>query len=342
MESGNLKKIRFGILGCGMIAGTHAAAIESLEDAELAGAADFNPEAAERFGKKYGACAYSSEQEMLEDERIDVICVCTPSHCHAEYAIRALRAGKHVVLEKPMALNTAEADRVIAAVKESGRLLTVISQLRFSEDIQHVRQLIRKGAFGRVIFVNLSMCYWRSEEYFSASRWRGRMAFEGGGALMNQGIHGIDLMQHILGEPRVLKGKIDTMHHAVEVEDAAMALIEFENGAMGMIQASTCTWPGFERRLEIRGDKGYAVLKENSIEYLDTPEDKIDRRRETVGDTGSYNKPDAIDCSMHAMQIKNLMDAARGRSELLIDANEGRKAIRIIEDIYRSSAEDKE
>ena len=149
-------------------------------------------------------------------------------------------------------------------------------------------------------------------------------------------------MQYILGEPRVLKGKIDTMHHAVEVEDAAMALIEFENGAMGMIQASTCTWPGFERRLEIRGDKGYAVLKENSIEYLDTPEDKIDRRRETVGDTGSYNKPDAIDCSMHAMQIKNLMDAARGRSELLIDANEGRKAIRIIEDIYRSSAEDKE
>jgi len=334
MSQKEKKGFRFGILGCGMIAGVHAEAIQSLEGAELAGAADFNPDAAQRFCDKWSAHPYASEEEMLSDESIDVICICTPSHCHADNAIRALQHGKHVVLEKPMALNTEEADRVIAACRENDRLLTVISQLRFSPDIQHVRQLVRKGAFGKLVFCNLSMCYWRSEEYFAGSRWRGRKAFEGGGALMNQGIHGIDLMQHILGEVKVLKGSVHTIHHAIEVEDAASALVEFECGATGMIQGSTCTWPGFERRLEIHGDKGYVILKENMIEQLDIPEDKIDHRKDSAQDIGSYNKPDMIDSHMHALQIQNLLDAVQGRGKLLIDANEGRKAIRIIEDIY--------
>lgn len=331
------KVYRFGILGCGMISGVHAAALQSLDEAELAGAADYNREAAERFCAKYGGRAYEDELDMLMDDSIDVICVCTPSHCHADNAIRALQHGKHVVLEKPMALNTEQADRVIAACRENDRLLTVISQLRFSPDIQHVRQLIRKGAFGKLVFCNLVMHYWRSEEYFAGSRWRGRKEFEGGGALMNQGIHGIDLMQYILGEPRVLGGRITTRHHAVEVEDAASALVEFDCGATGMIQGSTCTWPGFERKLEIHGDKGYVILKENMIEKLDTPDDQIARRRNVVDEVGSYNKPDVIDSSMHARQIQNLIDAVEGRESLLIDAQEGRKAIRIIGDIYAAS-----
>ena len=157
---------------------------------------------------------------------------------------------------------------------------------------------------------------------------------------MNQGIHGIDLLQHILGEVKVLKGSVHTIHHAVEVEDAASALVEFEGGATGMVQGSTCTWPGFERRLEIHGDKGFVALKENMIEQLDIPEDKIDHRKDSAQDVGSYNKPDMIDSHMHALQIQNLLDAVQGRGKLLIDANEGRKAIRIIEDIYRSSEEE--
>lgn len=333
------KKLRFGILGCGMIAGVHADAIESLAGAELAGAADYHQEAAQWFCQKHGGRAYESEADMLQDESIDVICICTPSHCHADNAICALEHGKHVVLEKPMALTTAQADLIIEACKANNRLLTVISQLRFSPDIRHVRQLVKKNAFGRLAFCNLSMCYWRSEEYFASSPWRGRMQYEGGGALMNQGIHGIDLMQYILGEPKVLKGQIRTLHHAVEVEDAASALVAFEGGATGVIQGSTCTWPGFERRLEIYGDKGYVILKENMIERLDIPEDQIDRRKDKAMELGSYNKPDMIDSRMHAGQIQNLIDAIEGRASLLIDAQEGRKAIRIIEDIYSSAAE---
>ena len=331
------KTLRFGILGCGVIAGVHAEAIGSLDEAELAGASDFNAQFGRQFCEKRGVRFYDSYDEMLADESIDVISVCTPSHCHADNAIRALRAGKHVVLEKPMALTMEEAERVASVCEETGLKLTVVSQLRFSPDIQKVKRLVEEGAFGRLVFCNLSMRYWRSEEYFSASSWRGRREFEGGGALMNQGIHGIDLMQYILGVPRVIKGVSRTLHHDIDVEDCAAALIEFEGGTMGMIQGSTCTWPGFERRLEIHGDKGFAVLRENVIERMETPQEKLDRRAEMDNQAEtSANRADAIDSSMHAMQIQNLIDAIHGRAELLMDAREGCKAIGIIEAIYHS------
>ena len=331
------RKYRFAILGCGMIANIHAAAIRSLPDAELIGAADAFPAAAQRFCEKYGIHAYESEEAMLNDANVDVVCICTPSHCHAPSAIRALQHGKHVALEKPMALNTAQADEVIAECKKNDRLLTVISQLRFCEDIQKVKSLLAHNAFGKIVMCNLSMRYWRDESYFSSSSWRGRLEFEGGGALMNQGIHGIDLMQYILGEPEVLKGQIATLHHSVEVEDTAVAVFRFANGALGTLQGSTCTNPGFARKLEIHGDKGYVVVRENEIQMMQTEDEKLDLRSFSKRDNGSFNKFSALEHGLHAMQLQNLLDAIDGRAELLVDATEGRKAIRIIEDIYTSS-----
>ncbi len=332
------RKYRFAILGCGMIASIHAVAIQSLPDAELIGAADAFPEAAQRFCEKYGIRAYESEADLLRDAAVDVVCICTPSHCHAESAIRALESGKHVALEKPMALSTAQADQVIEACKKHDRLLTVISQLRFCEDVQRVKSLLEQNAFGKIVMCNLSMRYWRDENYFSSSSWRGRLAFEGGGALMNQGIHGIDLMQYVLGEPQVLRGQIATLHHNVEVEDTAVAVFRFEGGALGTLQGSTCTNPGFARKLEIHGDKGYVVLRENEIQMMQTAEEKIDLRSFSKRDKGSFNKFSALGHELHAMQLRNLIDAIEGRAQLLVDAHEGRKAIRIIEDIYNSSS----
>ncbi len=332
------KKFRFAILGCGMIAGIHAAAIQSLPNAELVGAADAFPAAAQSFCEKHGIHAYESEEAMLQDENVDVVCICTPSHCHAQSAVRALECGKHVALEKPMALNTAQADQVIEACKKHNRLLTVISQLRFCEDVQRVKALLEQNAFGKIVMCNLSMRYWRDEKYFSSSSWRGRLAFEGGGAPMNQGIHGIDLMQYILGEPEVLRGEIATLHHSVEVEDTAVAVFRFAGGALGTLQGSTCTNPGFARKLEIHGDKGYVVLRENEIQMMQTEDEKLDLRSFSNRDKGSFNKFSALDHGLHAMQLQNLLDAIEGRASLLVDAYEGRKAIRIIEDIYSSSS----
>jgi len=332
------KTYRFAILGCGMIAQIHAAAIDSLPDAELIGCADAFPAAAQRFAEKYGIRAYADEVELLNDENVDVVCICTPSHCHADSAIRALERGKHVALEKPMALNTAQADKVIEASEKHDRLLTVISQLRFCEDVQRVKKLLEQKAFGNIVMCNLSMRYWRDEAYFTSSSWRGRLEFEGGGALMNQGIHGIDLMQYVLGEPEVLRGQIDTLHHNVEVEDVAVAVFRFANGALGTLQGSTCTNPGFARKLEIHGDKGYVVLRENLIQMLKTDDEQLDLRAFSVRNQGSFSQAGALDYAMHAAQLRNLIDAIEGKAELLIDAREGRKAIRIIEDIYKTSS----
>ena len=325
---------KFGILGCGMIAGIHADAIKKIDGANLSAVADNNPEYARSFAEKHGAKPYESYDEMLRSD-VDVVCICTPSCFHAQNAIDAMRAGKHVVLEKPMALSTEDADRVIAVSKETGKLVTVICQLRFSPDVQRLKKLVSDGAFGKLTLCTLSMKYHRSMEYYNSSPWKGTLKFDGGGALMNQGIHGIDLLEYIVGGVKDVQGKIRTLSHKIEVEDTAVAMLEFECGAIGTIVASTCAYPGFERRIEIHGDRGYAVLVENSIEKLMI--DGIEQSTEKVAVANTASDPTAVPSEMHKIEIENLLSAIEGKGELLIDATEGRRAVRIIEDIYRSS-----
>lgn len=330
-----MKKYQFGIVGCGVIAPLHAQAIAALPNAVLRGAVSSKIADTKEFVGRFGGIAYSSFQAMLQDPEIDVVCICTPSLLHAPQAIAALRSGKHVVLEKPMALNTAEADEIIRVCREENRLLTVIFQSRFSEDIRTLKRLLEENAFGTITSVNLIMNYWRDEAYFRDSNWRGRLACEGGGALTNQGIHGIDLLVYLLGMPQVLAATVQTMVHSVEVEDSASALIRFPNGASGIIQGSTCCWPGFPRKLTICGSKGFAVLRENRLEQLETPETKLDLRNKLDSGIKSYQKADSNECYGHTAQIGNLLDALEGKDSLFIDGEEGRKSLRVIEEIYR-------
>ncbi|MGN0179389.1 MAG: Gfo/Idh/MocA family protein [Monoglobaceae bacterium] len=328
------RKLKFGIFGCGMIANFHAEALKNIDEAELVCAADNKIECAEVFAKKYGIKACGSYKELLENA--DAVCICTPSGLHAEGAAEALEKGKHVVLEKPMALTSEEADRVIDISRKSGGFLTVISQLRFSEDVQRVKKLVDENAFGKLIFCDLYMKYYRTEEYFRSSAWKGTFKFDGGGALMNQGIHGVDLLQYIVGEPKIIKGKVKTLSHDVEVEDTAVAMLEFKNGAIGVIEASTCAYPGFERKIEIIGDKGYVVLTENKItEIMLNGKKSINKKEKS--EKNSANDPTAISYEMHRRQLLNFINAINGKEALLIDASEGRKAVKIIEDIYKSS-----
>ena len=325
---------KFGILGCGMIAGVHADAIGSIENAELSAVSDNNPECARSFAEKHGALAYESYADMLNSD-IDVVCICTPSCFHANNAIEAMRAGKHVVLEKPMALSTADADEVIRVSQETGRLLAVICQLRFADDVRRLKRLVEENAFGKLSLCNLSMKYYRSDEYYSSSPWKGTLKFDGGGALMNQGIHGVDLLEYIVGGVKDVQGIIRTLSHKIEAEDTAVATVEFECGALGVIQGSSCAYPGFERRLEIHGDRGYAVLVENNLKEL-----MINREQIPVSDfevVRTASDPSAVQSDMHKLQIKNLLLAIDGKEPLLIDAKEGRRAVKIIEDIYKTS-----
>ena len=327
------KIVRFGILGCGLIANFHADALAQLENARLIGVADAQPNAAKKFAESRGIKAYAGFDEMLKDPAVDAVCICTPSGFHFENALQALHGKKHVVLEKPMAFTQAQAAQLEDAAAGSGCVLTVISQLRFSEDIRRVKALMDQNAFGKLVFCDLYMKYWRSADYYAGSTWKGTRRFDGGGALMNQGIHGVDLLLHLAGDAKVVYAKNRTCYHDIEVEDVSVAMLEFDSGATGVIEASTCAYPGFERRLEIIGTEGSVVLVENNIEKLIIGEKTISSGND-LPVAGTASDPAAMSHYLHSLQLQNFIDAVCGGEKLAVSAADGRRAVALIEQIY--------
>ncbi|HMS37366.1 MAG TPA: Gfo/Idh/MocA family oxidoreductase, partial [Arachnia sp.] len=257
--------VRFGIVGCGVIAHFHAQAILAADHAELVGCYGRGVEQTEKYAAHYGIERFDSLRALLASDRIDAVCICTPSGLHAHQAIAALSAGKHVVVEKPMSLTLAEADRLIAAAEASGRKATVISQLRYQEAVRAAKQATDAGALGRIVSASLAMKYFRSADYYASGGWRGTWAMDGGGALMNQGIHGVDILRHLMGPADWVFGRAETLVHSIEVEDTAAAVIGFRNGAVGTGEASPPRHPGYPRRIQICGDKGRPAPQEDSI-----------------------------------------------------------------------------
>ena len=331
------RMVRFGIVGCGTIAAFHAAAIAQLENARLLGVWDALPEAARRFAGERGVRAYETMEAMLEDAEIDAVCICTPSGFHGAQAIDAVRHGKHVALEKPMCLELSQADELARLAGQNGCQVCVISQLRFSPAMRALKDAVEKKAFGRVVSGSLSMKYYRSDEYYASSSWRGTWRMDGGGALMNQGIHGVDLLQYLMGGVRAVTAIAKTQTRRIETEDSVVAVLEFANGALGTLEASTTCFPGYPRRLGICGDKGSAVLSEDTVERWDL---SIPLQLETgtaVG--GAASDPKAISCEGHRRQLENLVGAIEGREALMVDAAEGRKPLEIILAVYQSARE---
>jgi len=329
-----MKKINFGIIGCGMISNFHAKAIQEVGSIVYGAYTAFETEAAE-FSKKYGAKIYDTLEDMLSDKIIDVVSICTPSGLHAEQAIMAIKAGKHVVVEKPMSLNLEDADRIITLAKEKNVKVCVISQFRFSAAVQEVRRAMEAGAFGTIVSASLAMKYYRSNEYYSSADWRGTWKMDGGGALMNQGIHGIDVLQYMLGPIKKLSAITKTQTRKIEVEDSAVAVVEFKNGAVGTIEGSTTCYPGYPRRFEICGEKGSVILEEDSIISwdLEIPCNlPVGKRAEDV----ASSDPKAINNEGHIKQIRNVINSILYDESLLVDASEGRKPLAIILGIYES------
>lgn len=331
-----MDKVRFGIVGCGVIARFHAEAIARIADAELKGVCSASPSSAEALVKDYPAEIFESYEAMLASKNIDAVCICTPSGLHTEQAVAAMRAGKHIVVEKPMSLNLAEADELIKTAGETGVKVCVISQFRFSPAVEEVKRALDCGAFGRVVSGSLSMKYYRSHEYYASGVWRGTWEMDGGGCLMNQGIHGIDIFRYLMGPVKRLTAITKTQTRHIEVEDSAAAVLEFENGAVGTLQGSTTCYPGYMRRIEICGDAGSVVLEEDSILRWDLPIACTLGVGEQVQNSGASD-PKAIGVGGHVRQIGNLVDAVLHGAELMAPAEEGRPPLELIMAIYKSS-----
>lgn len=330
-----MKQYRFGIVGCGMIARIHAAAIVQLQNAVLTAVYDPIPAGAEAFASSHGCRTAASLEELLADPEVDIVNICTPSGTHAQIAVAAARAGKHVVVEKPVAITAESAEQVARAQREFGVQICVISQLRFSEAVQTLHQAMEQGAFGNPVLNSLSMRYYRSEDYYRCGGWRGKWNTDGGGALMNQGIHGLDLLCYLCGPVRSVHAQYRTILHQIEVEDTLCAILEFESGALGTLEVSTAVSPGQSRRIEIGGTLGSATLQENEIVKWDA---KVPRPNlDAAWRINAASDPSAIDCDGHRLQFENLLAAIEGKAPLLVDAEEGCRVVKLILAIYESA-----
>ena len=333
-------KIGFGIIGCGVISDFHANALFALsEDAILVGVADARPEAAERFAQVKGVRAFASVEEMLACPEIQVVTICVPSGFHADIAIKAANAGKHIIVEKPMAITAEQLNAMEEACEKNGVMLSSIAQSRFTQGVEMTRRAIAEGLLGKMVCADVYMKFNRTQEYYNSGGWRGTKAIDGGGALMNQGIHGVDLLLYLAGDVKSVYAVSKTLARTIEVEDTLSAVLEFKSGATGVIQATTSVYPGYPRRLELNGDKGTIVLEEgNVIRWdMDNPAKQDIILQRTM--FSSASTPTAINVDNHRKQFADVIRALRTGTKPLIDIHEGRRPVDLILAIYKSAEE---
>ena len=348
------KKLRFGIVGCGVIGPYHAQAITSLPDAELVAVADLIPERAQKLAEKFQVTPYADFQEMLAREQLDVVDICTPSGLHREHASQAMRSRRHVIVEKPMEISRAAIAEMLRVQQETGVKLAVISQHRFDPATRQVYDLVEEQAFGRLVLGNAAVPWWRSQAYYDSGEWRGTWELDGGGVLMNQSIHSIDLLQWLMGPVRSVYAYTDTLVHRMETEDVAVAVLRFANGALGTISATTGAYPGVSTRIEIYGDKGSAVIEDDRLSYLHLARDDHEevgpygvdpgQRVHSIAtaDMSAAQDPAALSYRSHALQIADMIRAIREDGTPLLDGYAARHSIEIILGIYESVRTHKE
>ena len=328
--------VTFGIVGCGIIARYHALAIRENSGARLLGAYSRTPASAEAFSKEFDVPVYDSYEALLAAPELDAVVICTSSGAHFEQARQALLASKHVVVEKPMCLTMADANELVRLAKELGLMVCVISQTRFSAAAQAIRGTIESGGFGKLVSASLTMRYQRTQAYYDSADWRGTVTGDGGGVLMNQGIHGIDLLCYFMGEPVSVTGYARTLLRDIEVEDTAAAAVAFENGSVAVIDATVCSDPAFGRKIVLCGEKGTAVLEEDAITLWSLPTPCPIPLGGGSGDSGAAD-PTGISHLYHAREYENIVAHLLQDAPLLIDAHQGRIPLSVILGLYEAS-----
>ncbi|MEO1617211.1 MAG: Gfo/Idh/MocA family oxidoreductase [Planctomycetota bacterium] len=336
--------IGIGIVGCGMIANFHAKAIGDAKGAHLVGATSRSASGYEPFAKTYGCQAFPSLDAMLTDDSVQAVSICTPSGLHMDPAVEAAKAGKHVIVEKPLEVTTERCDRIIQACEDAGVRLTVTFQSRFHQSSRLMKQAVDAGRFGKVTMGDAYVKWYRSQEYYDSGQWRGTWKLDGGGALMNQAIHSVDLLLWLMGPVKQVSAMTATMtHERIEVEDVAVATIQFENGALGVIEATTTSFPGSLKRIEISGSEGSAILEEEDIKFWqfanELPEDAT-IREEMAGKTesgGGAADPAAIGHHGHTQLFEEAVSAIQENRPSILDGHEGRRSVELICAIYESA-----
>jgi UDP-N-acetyl-2-amino-2-deoxyglucuronate dehydrogenase len=329
----------FGIVGAGVIGSVHAEAIGLVPGARLAAVTDAVPGRAKVLAGAWDCAAEPDLASLLAREDVDVISVCVPSGLHAEVAGRAAAAGKHLVVEKPIDVTLEAADRLIAAARASGVLVTVISQHRFDTGLGELRRLLDRRALGSLLIGAASTKWYRTQGYYDSADWRGTWQLDGG-SLMNQGIHYVDLLLWAMGPAAEVTAVFATQAHQIEVEDTAVALVKFASGAAGTIVSSTAAYPGFAQRLEVTGTDGTVIVEDGKIisrTLASEPAQAAAAPAGPVTDRAAAPNPGGLDPAGHAAQIAEFLTAMDEGRRPAVTAESGRAALEVVCAVYESA-----
>ena len=326
--------MNFGIIGYGAIGRTHAQVIESLAGAKLAAIATRSPEKARMAGEKHACAFYTDYREMLKRDDIDIVTICTPAALHLPMALDAAAAGKHCIVEKPIEINVERSQRIIEAFDRRGLTLSVIFQHRFDPASRLMKDAIDGGAFGNLNYGTAKTIWFRDEDYYRATVWRGAWDGDGGGALMNQAIHSIDLLQYLMGPVDAVCGKYDTLYHReIETEDIGVALLRFKSGAIGVIEGMTLAWPGRYSEVSVFGQLGSAGIRDDALEHYCFKAGE-DAQFEALLAQG---KEDPSRHLSFVRQYEDVIDAVKHGRPPVVTGREGLQSVKLIMGIYQSS-----
>jgi len=333
------------IVGCGLIARFHARALAEIPGTRLVALVSRKPANAKALAREVGVeCdSYTSLGPVLSRNDVHVVIVTTPSGAHLEPALAAAAAGKHVVVEKPLEITIERCDRIIEACDRHAVKLCTIFPSRFGDANRALKVAVDAGRFGRLTLGETTCKWWRPQSYYDEGGWKGTRALDGGGALMNQAIHNVDLLLWMMGPATHVTGFTATLaHERIEVEDTAVACLRFASGALGVIQATTSVHPGYPKTIAVHGDRGSAVIEQDDVVRWDmnpeTDEDRAVKQRfaQKSGASGGSSNPAAISHIGHARQLTDFVRAIEAGKEPLVDGREGRRAVEVILGVYKS------
>jgi predicted dehydrogenase len=332
----NFHPLRFGIIGCGRVAPRHAQSIKQIADAELIAAADVIETRAIHFQEEYGLKPYTDYKELLARDDIDVVNICTPSGMHADLGIEALEAGKHVIVEKPIALSTVDADRLIETSRRVNRKLCVILQNRYNPPMKDLYAAVHSGKIGRVLLGNATVRWYRPQSYYEDG-WHGTWVMDGG-ALMNQSIHHIDALQWIMGDVETVFAFTGTLAHKMEAEDTGVVVLRFKNGALGSIEGSTVTYPqNLEGSVTIFGERGSLKVGGTALnrKVMWKIQGELEMESEII--THDIVDPPSVYGNSHRHVIQDMIQAIREDRMPATHGTEGKRSLAVVEAIYESA-----
>lgn len=338
-----MRTFGFGVVGLGSIAKAHLDAIDKLPNARLVGVTSHSPGKAEVAARQHQVKAYPDVASMLLDPEVEVVCVTTPSGTHLEPALAAARAGRHVIVEKPLEVTVERARAIVRAADAAGVKLATIFMSRFSDAHQHLKRSVEEGKLGRMLQGDAYVKWYRSQAYYDSAAWRGTWALDGGGALMNQAIHQLDLLLWLMGPVAEVFAYTATLNHErLEVEDTLVAVLRFESGALGSISAATSLYPGQPKVLELHGTAGTVRMKDDGVDLwqladLTDGEQAEVLRRYSGQASGTFADPMAMSFDNHRRQIHDFLQAIGTDAAPLVDGREGLRLVTLVEAIYRAA-----